>query len=243
MRPPGPPARSGLWGEPFAHPAAAASPADTWVAAPARPSLASAPAASSRDALSPLPPVMPSRPARDALSPRPPTVHRFHVTVAPGTKLESGPATLHLCNDILVLARDIPPAVTGQWKLSDLRRYGAVPSGFIFEGGTRCGYCKYGCMGSLGSGSTPVSPRELLALGRLTPRAGRPAGISRTHQQVDGVSPRSMSEVLCPQEPQCGVPSMGPQLPLLFLTAGREYGDGRRGPRPQSLRAAHIQIS
>ncbi|XP_004265210.2 protein Dok-7 isoform X8 [Orcinus orca] len=67
-------------------------------------------------------------------------VHRFHVTVAPGTKLESGPATLHLCNDILVVARDVPPAVTGQWKLSDLRRYGAVPSGFIFEGGTRCGY-------------------------------------------------------------------------------------------------------
>ncbi|KAM5271610.1 protein Dok-7 isoform 2-T2 [Ctenodactylus gundi] len=67
-------------------------------------------------------------------------VHRFHVTVAPGTKLESGPATLHLCNDTLVLARDIPPAVTGQWKLSDLRRYGAVPNGFIFEGGTRCGY-------------------------------------------------------------------------------------------------------
>ncbi|XP_003801186.2 protein Dok-7 isoform X1 [Otolemur garnettii] len=67
-------------------------------------------------------------------------VHRFHVTVAPGTKLESGPATLHLCNDVLVLARDIPPAVTGQWKLSDLRRYGAVPNGFIFEGGTRCGY-------------------------------------------------------------------------------------------------------
>ncbi|XP_015450340.1 protein Dok-7 [Pteropus alecto] len=67
-------------------------------------------------------------------------VHRFHVTVAPGTKLESGPATLHLCNDVLVVARDIPPTVTGQWKLSDLRRYGAVPNGFIFEGGTRCGY-------------------------------------------------------------------------------------------------------
>nr|XP_045376231.1 protein Dok-7 [Camelus bactrianus] len=67
-------------------------------------------------------------------------VHRFHVTVAPGTKLESGPATLHLCNDILVVARDVPPAVAGQWKLSDLRRYGAVPNGFIFEGGTRCGY-------------------------------------------------------------------------------------------------------
>ncbi|XP_054438188.1 protein Dok-7 [Pteronotus mesoamericanus] len=67
-------------------------------------------------------------------------VHRFHVTVAPGTTLESGPATLHLCNDVLVVARDVPPAVTGQWKLSDLRRYGAVPNGFIFEGGTRCGY-------------------------------------------------------------------------------------------------------
>ncbi|XP_066241967.1 protein Dok-7 isoform X1 [Saccopteryx leptura] len=67
-------------------------------------------------------------------------VHRFHVTVAPGTKLESGPATLHLCNDVLVVARDVPPAVMGQWKLSDLRRYGAVPNGFIFEGGTRCGY-------------------------------------------------------------------------------------------------------
>ncbi|XP_013013087.1 protein Dok-7 isoform X4 [Cavia porcellus] len=67
-------------------------------------------------------------------------VHGFHVTVAPGTKLESGPATLHLCNDTLVLAKDVPPAVMGQWKLSDLRRYGAVPSGFIFEGGTRCGY-------------------------------------------------------------------------------------------------------
>nr|XP_005894507.2 PREDICTED: protein Dok-7 [Bos mutus] len=67
-------------------------------------------------------------------------VHRFPVIVAPGTKLESGPATLHLCNDILVVARDVPPAVAGQWKLSDLRRYGAVPNGFIFEGGTRCGF-------------------------------------------------------------------------------------------------------
>ncbi|XP_070256069.1 protein Dok-7 isoform X2 [Myotis yumanensis] len=67
-------------------------------------------------------------------------VHRFPVTVAPGTKLESGPATLHLCNDMLVVARAVPPAVAGQWKLSDLRRYGAVPHGFILEGGTRCGY-------------------------------------------------------------------------------------------------------
>ncbi|XP_026544109.1 protein Dok-7 [Notechis scutatus] len=67
-------------------------------------------------------------------------VHRFHVVVAPGTKLESGPATLHFCNDILVLVNDVPPVIMGQWKLSDLRRYGAVPNGFVFEGGTRCGF-------------------------------------------------------------------------------------------------------
>lgn len=86
-----------------------------------------------------------ARPPAPVTPPLPPrlSVHRFRVTVAPGTKLESGPATLHLCNDVLVVARDVPPAVAGQWKLSDLRRYGAVPNGFIFEGGTRCGYCKY----------------------------------------------------------------------------------------------------
>lgn len=67
-------------------------------------------------------------------------VHRFSVNVQPGTKLESGPASLHLCNNLLVIARDLPPTVIGQWKLSDLRRYGAVPNGFVFEGGTRCGY-------------------------------------------------------------------------------------------------------
>uniref|UniRef100_A0A8D0EF57 Docking protein 7 n=1 Tax=Salvator merianae TaxID=96440 RepID=A0A8D0EF57_SALMN len=67
-------------------------------------------------------------------------VHRFHVVVAPGTKLDSGPATLHFCNDILVLVKDSPPSIMGQWKLSDLRRYGAVPNGFVFEGGTRCGF-------------------------------------------------------------------------------------------------------
>ncbi|KAL7889642.1 hypothetical protein AOLI_G00019000 [Acnodon oligacanthus] len=67
-------------------------------------------------------------------------VHRFNVNVQPGTKLESGPAILHLCNNLLAVARDIPPSIIGQWRLSDLRRYGAVPNGFVFEGGTRCGY-------------------------------------------------------------------------------------------------------
>ncbi|XP_067884871.1 protein Dok-7 isoform X2 [Heterodontus francisci] len=66
-------------------------------------------------------------------------VHRFHVSVLPGTKLESGPATLHFCNNIFVLVRDVPPIIIGQWKLSDMRRYGAIPNGFVFEGGSRCG--------------------------------------------------------------------------------------------------------
>lgn len=71
-----------------------------------------------------------------------PSVHRFSVGVEPGTKLESGPASLHLCNNLLVLTRGIPPVTIGHWKISALRRYGAVPHGFVFEGGTRCGYCK-----------------------------------------------------------------------------------------------------
>lgn len=71
------------------------------------------------------------------------SAHRFNVHVLPGTKLESGPATLHLCNNLLVVTKDLPPVVAGQWKLSDLRRYGAVPNGFVFEGGTRCGSCEF----------------------------------------------------------------------------------------------------
>ncbi|XP_061769835.1 protein Dok-7-like isoform X5 [Nerophis ophidion] len=67
-------------------------------------------------------------------------VHRFNVGVLAGTKLESGPATLHLCNNLLALVRDVPPVVIGHWNLPDLRRYGPVPNGFVFEGGTRCGY-------------------------------------------------------------------------------------------------------
>ncbi|XP_041740659.2 protein Dok-7-like [Coregonus clupeaformis] len=67
-------------------------------------------------------------------------VHRFSVGILPGTMLESGPATLHLCNNLLVLVRDIFPVIIGQWNLLDLRRYGPVPNGFVFEGGTRCGY-------------------------------------------------------------------------------------------------------
>uniref|UniRef100_A0A8C6KDN6 Docking protein 7 n=1 Tax=Nothobranchius furzeri TaxID=105023 RepID=A0A8C6KDN6_NOTFU len=67
-------------------------------------------------------------------------VHRFSVGVLPGTKLERGDATLHLCNNLLALSRDFPPVIIGHWNLPDLRRYGPVPNGFVFEGGTRCGY-------------------------------------------------------------------------------------------------------
>ncbi|KAK2914410.1 hypothetical protein Q8A67_002809 [Cirrhinus molitorella] len=67
-------------------------------------------------------------------------VHSFSVSVLPGTKLESGPATLHLCNNVLVIAKDLPAVIIGHWNLLDLRRYGPVNNGFVFEGGTRCGY-------------------------------------------------------------------------------------------------------
>ncbi|XP_076144427.1 protein Dok-7-like [Alosa pseudoharengus] len=67
-------------------------------------------------------------------------VHRFGVGVLPGTKVETGPATLYLCNNLLVIARDLPPVIIGQWNLLDLRRYGPVTNGFVFEGGTRCGF-------------------------------------------------------------------------------------------------------
>ncbi|KAK7175917.1 hypothetical protein R3I93_000238 [Phoxinus phoxinus] len=67
-------------------------------------------------------------------------VHSFTVSVLPGTKLESGVATLHLCNNVLVIAKDLPAVIIGHWNLLDLRRYGPVNNGFVFEGGTRCGY-------------------------------------------------------------------------------------------------------
>lgn len=71
------------------------------------------------------------------------SVHSFSVSVLPGTKLESGAANLHLCNNVLVIAKDLPAVIIGHWNLLDLRRYGPVNNGFVFEGGTRCGYCEY----------------------------------------------------------------------------------------------------
>uniref|UniRef100_A0A8C3CDX3 Docking protein 7 n=1 Tax=Cairina moschata TaxID=8855 RepID=A0A8C3CDX3_CAIMO len=110
-------------------------------------------------------------------------VHRFQVFVAPGTKLESGPATLHFCNDILVLAKDLPPSVMGQWKLSDLRRYGAVPNGFIFEGGTRCGFYP---------STNPAYSEERLAHEALQLEK-RLSLLSHTSRQGSGGDDRSLS--------------------------------------------------
>uniref|UniRef100_A0A8C4U6M8 Docking protein 7 n=1 Tax=Falco tinnunculus TaxID=100819 RepID=A0A8C4U6M8_FALTI len=110
-------------------------------------------------------------------------VHRFQVFVAPGTKLESGPATLHFCNDILVLVKDLPPSVMGQWKLSDLRRYGAVPNGFIFEGGTRCGFYP---------STNPAYSEERLAHEALQLEK-RLSLLSHTSRQGSGGDDRSLS--------------------------------------------------
>ncbi|XP_067153294.1 protein Dok-7 [Apteryx mantelli] len=110
-------------------------------------------------------------------------VHRFQVFVAPGTKLESGPATLHFCNDIFVLVKDLPPSVMGQWKLSDLRRYGAVPNGFIFEGGTRCGFYP---------STNPAYSEERLAHEALQLEK-RLSLLSHTSRQGSGGDDRSLS--------------------------------------------------
>ncbi|XP_074760538.1 protein Dok-7 isoform X2 [Athene noctua] len=110
-------------------------------------------------------------------------VHRFQVFVAPGTKLESGPATLHFCNDILVLVKDLPPSVMGQWKLSDLRRYGAVPNGFIFEGGTRCGFYP---------STNPAYSEERLAH-EASQLEKRLSLLSHTSRQGSGGDDRSLS--------------------------------------------------
>ncbi|CAN0435504.1 unnamed protein product [Lampetra fluviatilis] len=64
-------------------------------------------------------------------------VHSFAVWVPAGSRLESGPATLHFRHNAFVLTRHAPPALLAHWHLAELRRYGAVPGGFAFEGGTR----------------------------------------------------------------------------------------------------------
>uniref|UniRef100_A0A8C4R888 PH domain-containing protein n=1 Tax=Eptatretus burgeri TaxID=7764 RepID=A0A8C4R888_EPTBU len=65
-------------------------------------------------------------------------VHSFAVTLAPGSMLEPGPAQLHCVNQTLALVRGCPPQLLTRWSLPEVRRYGAVPGGFVLEGGSRC---------------------------------------------------------------------------------------------------------
>ncbi|XP_048964518.1 protein Dok-7 isoform X6 [Canis lupus dingo] len=178
-------------------------------------------------------------------------VHRFHVTVAPGTKLESGPATLHLCNDVLVVARDIPPAVMGQWKLSDLRRYGAVPNGFIFEGGTRCGY--YPSPGGPAAAEERVAQEALEAL-RLEKRlsllshAGRLGSGGDDRSLSSSSSEASHSDVSAGgrltawPEPSSSSASTSQEGPgLAAAQASAETVPGTSRPPPKPLRPRQLQ--
>ncbi|KAJ0033344.1 hypothetical protein NQD34_000451, partial [Periophthalmus magnuspinnatus] len=113
-------------------------------------------------------------------------VHRFSVSVEPGSKLETGPASLHLCNSLLVLTSGLPPVVTGHWKLSALRRYGAVPNGFVFEGGTRCGYW---------SGVFYLSCSEGEQISLLIDCIVRGIGLNRTPQGLRPANPADANPV------------------------------------------------
>ncbi|XP_055988821.1 protein Dok-7 isoform X2 [Sorex fumeus] len=168
-------------------------------------------------------------------------VHRFPVTVAPGTKLESGPATLHLCNDALALARDVPPVVGGQWRLSDLRRYGAVPGGFIFEGGTRCGY--YPGPGVPGATPDRVAQEALRLEKRLSllSHAGRPGSTGDDRSMSSSSSEASHSDVSAgsrlaawPESASAGTSQEGGQGP-------GEAAPGASRPPPQPLRPRPLQ--
>ncbi|XP_041608109.1 protein Dok-7 isoform X8 [Vulpes lagopus] len=178
-------------------------------------------------------------------------VHRFHVTVAPGTKLESGPATLHLCNDVLVVARDIPPAVMGQWKLSDLRRYGAVPNGFIFEGGTRCGY--YPSPGGPAAAEERVAQEALEAL-RLEKRlsllshAGRlgsggdDRSLSSSSSEASHSDISAGSRLTAWPEPSSSSASTSQEGPgLAAAQASAETVPGTSRPPPKPLRPRQLQ--
>uniref|UniRef100_A0A9L0RXY7 Docking protein 7 n=1 Tax=Equus caballus TaxID=9796 RepID=A0A9L0RXY7_HORSE len=178
-------------------------------------------------------------------------VHRFHVTVAPGTKLESGPATLHLCNDILVVARDVPPAVTGQWKLSDLRRYGAVPNGFIFEGGTRCGY--YPSPGGPATVEERVAQEALEALQlekrlSLLSHSGRPGSAGDDRSLSSSSSEASHSDVSAGSRltawPEQSSSSAGTSQEGPGMAAAQAPGEAALGasrPPPKPLRPRQLQ--
>ncbi|XP_061427307.1 protein Dok-7-like isoform X2 [Lethenteron reissneri] len=104
--------------------------------------------------------------------------HSFAVTLAPGSRLEEGPGTLHCVNQTCALTRGAPPRLLARWNLPELRRYGAVPGGFVFEAGSRCGADLGGGGESRRSDSVNKETQELemrLSLLSLASGDGSPA--------------------------------------------------------------------
>lgn len=59
------------------------------------------------------------------------------------SKLNTGPARLHLQDGSFSLVSGSPPRLMGVWPLVQLRRYGIVNGKFCFEGGSLCGKGEY----------------------------------------------------------------------------------------------------
>lgn len=57
----------------------------------------------------------------------------------PKSRIPQGPARLHVQERGFCLTTGVPPRISGQWLISNLRRYGVVEGRFCFEGGSRCG--------------------------------------------------------------------------------------------------------
>lgn len=55
------------------------------------------------------------------------------------SRIPQGPARLHVQERGFCLTTGVPPKLSGQWMISNLRRYGVVEGRFCFEGGSRCG--------------------------------------------------------------------------------------------------------
>lgn len=57
----------------------------------------------------------------------------------PKSKIQPGPARLHVQELRFCLTSGVPPKLQGCWEIAHLRRYGVVEGKFCFEGGSRCG--------------------------------------------------------------------------------------------------------
>lgn len=59
-------------------------------------------------------------------------------SVPPKSKIQLGPARLHVQELRFCLTSGVPPKLHGCWEIAHLRRYGVVDGKFCFEGGSRC---------------------------------------------------------------------------------------------------------